>query len=417
MLHYIWLIPAPVIASLTGVTIAWWYILHCSRNISFVKSLVQAWASINQSIGRKILKDQRNQGYVVWFVWLPLGLYSMIAILIYSAINDKLSLALVLTYHIVRLGPYFWFMANVHSLVHNEAHGRGASGWWKGGTGSAFFTKHMFEWFIAPWYGIMPGNYMVAHNKIHHVYAGTSMDLSSSSSSRRNSVSSFLRYLFKFFFYWTSISPIVFMSIKGRHKDVCTLLGGMGYYFLLSTFLYSINPILFIVLLAYPLVEATILLGAIQWTWHCFYRDGVSIYQESVTILDSNYQVFNQDYHVEHHRNSVKHFSEYPAMYEKFKEEYVDQNALVFKNTMAFEMFFLIILDKMDVLAEKLVDFSEKMTNQEKEDLLRSYLCNTTTIQKEIEDNQTRDNISRKNSKSASQENSSLSWIERLLFL
>ena len=112
-----------------------------------------------------------------------------------------------------------------------------------------------------------------------------------------------------------------------------------------------------------PHLETINYLAAINYTWHTFVDpDDVSNeYVKSITILDGQYNVFNEDYHVEHHLRPGVHWTTVYDSYVKRNEEYKKNSATIFKDTMEFELFFCILLNDIDFLAEHFVDLSGKM--------------------------------------------------------
>jgi hypothetical protein len=110
-----------------------------------------------------------------------------------------------------------------------------------------------------------------------------------------------------------------------------------------------------------PLLEQTILLAVVNWSWHAFLdpEDPANEFVASLTILEGRINVLEEDYHVVHHQYPGAHWTTHPELYAKHKNEYVGaakKQGSVFRHTHAFEIFFLIILRDYRKLAEKFVD-------------------------------------------------------------
>jgi hypothetical protein len=110
-----------------------------------------------------------------------------------------------------------------------------------------------------------------------------------------------------------------------------------------------------------PLLEQTILLAVVNWSWHAFLdpEDPANEFVASLTILEGRINVLEEDYHVVHHQYPGAHWTTHPELYAKHKNEYVGaakKQGSVFRHTHVFEIFFLIILRDYKKLAEKFVD-------------------------------------------------------------
>jgi hypothetical protein len=117
------------------------------------------------------------------------------------------------------------------------------------------------------------------------------------------------------------------------------------------------------------MVEATLLLSAINWSWHCFLDPDIdNHYSSSITILggDDKTNILNEDYHVVHHQCPGAHWSTHPTKFEKHRAEYAANKATIFNNTHAIEIYFFAILKKYDLFAERSEDFGGTMTYDDK---------------------------------------------------
>ena len=117
----------------------------------------------------------------------------------------------------------------------------------------------------------------------------------------------------------------------------------------------------------HPIASCIFLLAAINYTWHAWTdpSEPKNIYKNSITILEGQYNVYNEDYHVEHHKRPQTHWREYTVNYEKHMDEYKSNRAVVFQDTQAFEVFFLILFSDFEKMADKFVDLNGDMSRDE----------------------------------------------------
>jgi len=108
----------------------------------------------------------------------------------------------------------------------------------------------------------------------------------------------------------------------------------------------------------FPFFEASLLLAAVNWSWHCFLDPGnpTNEFVQSITILDGRVNVLNEDAHVVHHQYPGGHWVDHPAYLDKHWGDYAEHSASVFRGTHAFEIFGMSVARNYDELANKFVD-------------------------------------------------------------
>jgi fatty acid desaturase len=159
-------------------------------------------------------------------------------------------------------------------------------------------------------------------------------------------------------------------------EDCKKMLRGMLLFYGFMAIVMYINFWFGFAYLLLPHLSAIIFLAAINYTWHAWTdpTEPKNIYKNSITIINGQYNVYNEDYHVEHHKRPQTHWEEYPKNYVKFKEEYIANRAIIFQDTQAFEIFFLLLFGAYDKMADKMVDLKGDMTTEDKINLLKERL-------------------------------------------
>ncbi|CAE7322488.1 unnamed protein product [Symbiodinium natans] len=233
-------------------------------------------------------------------------------------------------YHTLRGGPRFRHFGHIHTLVHKEGHSH---------TGifrkSFWPMNYLCEWWIGPFYGVVPNSYSIAHMKIHHRWHNDVDDVHTNLDLDRTKLSSFFIYTPRFSLYWMGISPVALLAKRKEWVLVRQMLEGMLAYYGVTLLLFLWSPTFCIVYWVFCHLEGMLLLCAISYLWHAFVEesDPGNQYVNSVTILDGHDNTFNEDYHVVHHHSPSTHWSDAPAHFEAHKEEYAAVNATIFRDT------------------------------------------------------------------------------------
>lgn len=282
------------------------------------------------------------------------------------------SFALAFVYNLIRIGPYFMNFAYIYTSCHKEGHS--PVGLFK--PRYNFLLRNIFNWWIGIFFGVMPSSFAYGHSKNHHKYDNLEDDIISSADLPRDSFPNFLAYIPRFFLYALNISSVMQFFAEGQYKYCIRMMIGnvvFGAFFYLS---YEASPVFALAFVLYPFLEQCILLAVVAWTWHAFIdpNDIFNEYACSITIFDGEINVLQENFHVVHHMYPAVHWTEHEALYEKHKDEYATKQATMFRKTHVFELFFLMILHDYKQLTDKFVDFSGKLSYEEKMKLIKDRL-------------------------------------------
>lgn len=270
------------------------------------------------------------------------------------------SLPLCFVFHVLRIGPYFMNFAYYYTLCHKEAHTR------QGFFVEPYHTvlRHVFNWWISLFYGVMPGAFAIGHSLNHHRYNNGYFDVVSTGDKPRDSLVYFIAYLPRWLLYSLNISTLNQFYNEGKYDVAFKVLFGSAYWWTFFTVVACFNPIFAVGYVLYPFAENVLILAAINWCWHAFGdpHHTQNDYVTSLTILNSPMNILNENLHVVHHQYPNAHWTSYPKRMMKHWNEYVEQGASVFSSTHAFELFMLIIMKNYESLADRFVDLQGEKT-------------------------------------------------------
>jgi len=329
-------------------------------------------------IGVNTLRNILDQPFIPWiihfFTFIPTLFFASFYIQTYCSLSFIQKLSYMLLYHILLMGPKFRNFALCAVLYHRACHT----------INGIFKNKYLniiFDWTVCNFYGFCPEQYAMCHVKDHHKYTGK--DLIRVIQFDRTSICDFLIYLSIFGFGWTGIPHIINFVYKKQYIFAIRTFSGSSFYFGIFYGLYRLNP--FFALTHYLLIFIFNILfhSAINWTWHGFCdKDQIdNEYINSTTFVNGTDNVFNEDYHVAHHLQHTMHWIDLKKHYENNIEIFKQNQATIFTDIQQIELFFYMIFKKYDLMANKFVDLSGKLSHQEKINLLKKRMEKITTYE------------------------------------
>jgi hypothetical protein len=260
-------------------------------------------------------------------------------------------------YHLFRIGPYFMNFAYVYTLCHKEGHSY--SGLFAKDYNKSVLMRNVFNWWVALFYGVLPASFAYGHSINHHRYNNGELDVVTTSDKPRDNFFNWVAYLPRWFLYASNISTMSqFVQEKNWKVSWKCFWGSLWWFVWLGMVGLVVSPTFALVYVAFPLVEAGLLLSAVNWSWHAFLNPDQpdDQYVQSITILDGCINVLNEDSHVVHHQYPGAHWTDHPLHQSKHWDEYVESRASCFRRTHAFEIFGMSVARDYDALAKKWVD-------------------------------------------------------------
>ena len=227
----------------------------------------------------------------------------------------------------------------------------------------------IIPWLLCPFFGQTPDTYFVHHMGMHHPENNLMPDLSTTMPYRRDRISHWLIYFFRFFFF-SIVELALYHRRKGNKKFMRKIFIGEGGYWLVVGALLFINWQAALVVFVIPLVMIRMLMMAGNWGQHAFVdeNDPGNAYRNSITCINSRYnrRCSNDGYHIHHHVYARCHWSEYPIEFQNNVETYAKEDAIVFDGIDFFEVWMRLMFKRYDSLAKHFVQLpGAKVRNHE----------------------------------------------------
>lgn len=218
--------------------------------------------------------------------------------------------------------------------------------------------NYVIPWVIGPFFGETPETYFVHHMGMHHPENNLQADLSSTMRYRRDRLSHWLHYLFSFL----SVGPAllaVYHWRKRNQKMLQRMLSGELTFYAMVAVLLAVNWRATLVVFVIPVLLVRTLMMAGNWAQHAFVdaADPANPYKNSITCINTRYnrRCFNDGYHIHHHVKPRCHWSEYPGEFERNKDEYGRQDAIVFDGVDFFQVWAMLMTKQWKGLAKRFV--------------------------------------------------------------
>jgi fatty acid desaturase len=376
---FVLLLPIPWLAVVITMTMLWYGIIGWTYKTAPMVWIGKKFSSLVKRLSRVMMKDERNSNYL--FSFIGIGMYAPLLFfgsyyiqVAYLGANEGWgwqNWLAALAYNVLNYGPYFVFFSRVATLIHKEGHE--PKGLFKGGFS---WMNNLHGHFLSFLYGHVPQGYPMGHLRIHHKHDNAPDDVTSTVFYDRSHATRFLIYLFEFALFWSGISVTHYHYKKGKTEEFRKMALGMMAFYGLIGLVMSLNFWFGFAYLVIPHMSCIFLLAAINYTWHAWTdpTEPKNIYKNSITILEGQYNVYNEDFHVEHHKRPQTHWKEYPVNFDKHRDEYAKNQAIIFRDTQAFEVFFLILFSDFDKMADKFVDLNGDMSRDDIKQLLQDRL-------------------------------------------
>ena len=226
----------------------------------------------------------------------------------------------------------------------------------------------LIPWVLGPFYGETPETYFGHHIMMHHAEGNLIDDLSCTMNYQRDSIIDFMKYFLLFFFFGMTDLGYYFKR-KNRYKFLRKIILGEAGFFVMCIILWQFNWQATLTVFLLPFLIARFGMMAGNWAQHAFIdatRPDNS-YVNSITCINANYNkiCFNDGYHIGHHLRPNMHWLDLPIEFQKNKDKYAENNAVIFKEIDFFVIWFLLVTKNYKYLASKYIDLGNRFKSQE----------------------------------------------------
>jgi fatty acid desaturase len=242
------------------------------------------------------------------------------------------------------------YMLMVHAICHRPPFTRR----------HAWIERWIF-WGLGPLFGCTPTSFFAHHMGMHHPENNLEADLSCTLPYQRDRFGDFLHYWARFFF--VGLFHLVrYFVLRGRTKLARRLLvGELSWVAALVAFALVDLPAALVLLVA-PFLLLRWLMMCGNFAQHAFVDvdDPANAYKNSTCLTNTryNHKCYNDGYHIVHHLKPALHWSEMAEHYERNRDEYARNDAVVFDGIRDNQqVWWLLMTGQYGKLADHLVDF------------------------------------------------------------
>lgn len=221
------------------------------------------------------------------------------------------------------------------------------------------FLNNYIPWLVGPFVGETPEAYFVHHIGMHHKEANLLGDLSTTMTFRRDKLTHWLQY-------WGRFMTIGLVDLARYHvrknnpKLLRRLIAGEGGFWLVTGLLawFVSLPATWVVFWIPVLMIRTLMMAG-NWGQHAFVDPEApdNDFKSAITCINTRYnrRCFNDGYHIIHHLKPSLHYSQMADEFDKNRELYGKQDAIVFDGFDFFEVWFLLMTGQKKSLARAFV--------------------------------------------------------------
>mmetsp|Transcript_9917 Transcript_9917/g.27678 ORF Transcript_9917/g.27678 Transcript_9917/m.27678 type:complete len:499 (-) Transcript_9917:460-1956(-) len=268
-------------------------------------------------------------------------------------------------------------VGTAYTMAHKEGHALNMyKRWIRSSVGN------VFENWIGAFYGNVAYNFQTTHIALHHRLDGGLGDTLYVWDLDRSSVPDVLTYLFRGLVHMSGFSALYQFHYSPEHTGHRVYFrrlawGVFCYWVVFPLVLYSITRSLefWFWIILQPLLNMSMFIAVINLGFHGFIENDENGNRcqavESITLIGGQDDYFGEDDHNAHHYHTQVFWRDLGKLQESQREEWAKRHASVFWGFDIFTFSVCLIFKGWDVLADRLIDYSGKMTREEKISLLR----------------------------------------------
>lgn len=221
------------------------------------------------------------------------------------------------------------------------------------------FWNSYIPWVLGPLFGETPEAYSVHHMGMHHREGNLMGDLSSTMPFQRDKFTHWLRYWGRFMTIGL-VDLFRYHAKNNRSKMTRRLAWGEGtFWAVCASLAWLVSLQATLVVLVIPVIVVRTLMMAGNWGQHAFVDpdEPNNDFKSSITCINSRYnrRCFNDGYHIIHHLKPSMHYTEMANEFDKAREIYGKQDAIVFEGHDFFSVWLFLMLGQKKALAKAFV--------------------------------------------------------------
>ena len=223
-------------------------------------------------------------------------------------------------------------------------------------------------WILCPLFGHFDESYVSHHIGMHHIAGNLPHDTSSTMPYQRDSIKDFIRYWLTFlalgpyntwqYLFKRKLSRF-YVPLSWSELGFMAVAIGLCFVNLKATLWVLVGPLLF--------ARLVMMLG--NWAQHAFVDPDEPQDELASTVIcintKYNHKCWNDGYHAFHHLRQAAHYTEYPLMLEKHREELAAKKTFVFNGIHYLHIFAWLMARRYDKLANHLVNINGAFADKE----------------------------------------------------
>ncbi|GAB5363902.1 hypothetical protein AAMO2058_000923300 [Amorphochlora amoebiformis] len=366
---------------IAGQGILWKHVMrHIMRPIFYVvdhkKSPIR-WIATNY-----VYKNPRHADYAVTSLLVALSAITSLGFVFwYQLTYGKLTWTVIMGYYWAWVGLGGRQMGGAYTLAHKEGHNQFLyQPWIRSSVGN------FFENWLGFFYGNVPHNFTTSHISIHHKLQAGKGDTFYQWDIDRTSWRDFMLYIYRISTHMVGFSSLYFFRKNQQTRAYEMLKKGMIYYWIVMPgvlYLTTRSPSFIFFIYLQPCCAMMYFLAFINIGLHAyieFDHNGAHLPMvNSSAVIDGDDDYFGEDDHLAHHYATNVYYKDLPLYREKVMNELKKHHGSVFNKFSILEHSLFLLIKDWKLLAQHYVDFTEKMSQEEIIDMLK-----TRAVRKEI---------------------------------
>ncbi|MFZ5724684.1 MAG: DUF2306 domain-containing protein [Pseudomonadota bacterium] len=307
--------------------------------------------ALAEALGRRLLADPRDMP--VMHVIVQVSLTVIPLFLVQLAIGE-FSWILWSLYLLFMVGPRMMQYQRLFSCAHNEGHR--PQGYFRKEVHR--YGKRYFENFLGQLFGEVQGNVHRGHVQVHHVEDAGYEDVQCMAHYDRTSLVDFAKFVGREnLLNNAGISLLDYFRGKGKAQQFIDVRNGSALHlaFLALVALFDWQIALAYVL--FPKILFNVVTGGATFAQHAFYQpDDIHDVLACTTTFIFDGDFLNEGYHMSHHQRCAVHWTQMPEFFAANLELYREHDSVVFVGIDTLDVFMLLMLKRLDLLAPHVMD-------------------------------------------------------------